>query len=154
MDVSSRLLRMLKAATNDKVELIGQIIEQGSTFVDDILKEWEIKHGIYEDISEDKKDFNQTGSTHYKSTSDNGQSDGKSSYTANTAGYSSQTIDDLKLFDLRPPITLEEVKKARNREIKKFHPDKFLNQPDKLETAKRILQIYNAAYDRLEHSLK
>lgn len=61
-----------------------------------------------------------------------------------------QVIEDLKVFNLSPPSSLEEVKKARNREIKKFHSDKFQNDPDKLETSKQIMQIYNAAYARLE----
>ena len=61
-----------------------------------------------------------------------------------------QVVDDLAVFDLVPPSSLEAVRKARNREVKKYHSDRFLNDPERFETSKRIMQIYNAAYDRLE----
>lgn len=56
---------------------------------------------------------------------------------------------DLAVFGLTPPSSLAEVKKARNREIKKYHPDRFQNDPERQRTAKEIMQTYNAAYDRL-----
>ena len=59
-------------------------------------------------------------------------------------------IENLALFDLAPPSSLDEVRKARNREIKKYHSDKFINDPEKLETSKEIMQIYNVAFDRLK----
>jgi hypothetical protein len=61
-----------------------------------------------------------------------------------------QILEDLAVFELKPPSSLEEVKKARNREIRKFHSDKFINDPEKYKTSKEIMQIYNAAYARLE----
>jgi curved DNA-binding protein CbpA len=45
---------------------------------------------------------------------------------------------------------MDDVRRARNREVKKFHSDRFLNDPERLETSKKIMQIYNAAYDRLK----
>ncbi len=57
--------------------------------------------------------------------------------------------EDLAVFGLTPPSSLNEVKRVRNREIKKYHPDRFQNDPARRETAKEIMQIYNAAYDRL-----
>lgn len=61
-----------------------------------------------------------------------------------------QLIDDLALFDLRPPSSLKEVKSARNREMLKYHPDKFSSDTEKLKVANDIALIYNAAFDRLE----
>ena len=61
-----------------------------------------------------------------------------------------QVVKDLAAFNLTPPSSLKAVKNARNREIKKYHSDKFVNDPEKLETSKEIMQIYNAAYDRLQ----
>ncbi len=61
-----------------------------------------------------------------------------------------QVVKDLATFNLTPPSSLKAVKDARNREIKKYHSDKFVNDPEKLETSKEIMQIYNAAYDRLQ----
>jgi curved DNA-binding protein CbpA len=58
-------------------------------------------------------------------------------------------IDDLAVFGLTPPSSLADVRAARNKEIKKYHSDKFVNEPDRFETSKEIMQIYNAAFDRL-----
>ncbi len=65
------------------------------------------------------------------------------------SGYPAQVVEDLATFGLKPPASLAEVKRARNREMKKFHSDRFVNDPDKFQTSKQIMQIYNAAYDRL-----
>lgn len=65
-------------------------------------------------------------------------------------GIPSQVAEDLAVFNLVPPSSLEEVRKARNREVKKYHSDRFLNDPERFETSKKIMQIYNAAYDRLK----
>ncbi len=69
---------------------------------------------------------------------------------AETQGYPQHVIDDLGVFNLTPPSSLDEVRRARNREIKKYHSDKFMDDPEKLETSKQIMQIVNAAYDRLK----
>jgi hypothetical protein len=61
-----------------------------------------------------------------------------------------QVVDDLSIFGLKPPSSLEEVKKVRNREIMKYHTDRFTGDSEKEQTSKRIMQIYNAAFDRLE----
>lgn len=58
--------------------------------------------------------------------------------------------EDLAVFGLVPPASLEAVRKARNLEIKKYHSDRFLNDPERFEISKQIMQILNAAYDRLE----
>lgn len=62
-----------------------------------------------------------------------------------------QVVDDLSIFGLKPPSSLEEVKKVRNREAMKYHTDRFTGDPEKEETSKRIMQIYNTAFDRLEN---
>ena len=61
-----------------------------------------------------------------------------------------QVIDDLTLFALTPPSSLQEVRQARNRELQKYHSDKFIKDDEKFQTSKEIMQIYNAAYERLE----
>jgi hypothetical protein len=68
----------------------------------------------------------------------------------NTTSTEQQLVDDLALFDLRPPSSLKEVKSARNREMLKYHPDKFTSDTEKLKVANDIALIYNAAFDRLE----
>lgn len=79
---------------------------------------------------------------------------GSSKGTDYYSGVPRQVVDDLSVFGLKPPSSLEEVRNARNREIKKFHPDKFMNDPEKIETSKEIMQIFNAAYDRLKEHYK
>lgn len=64
-------------------------------------------------------------------------------------GVPQQVIDDLAVFGLTPPSSLADVRAARNTEIKKYHSDKFVNDPDRFKTSKEIMQIYNAAFDRL-----
>jgi hypothetical protein len=61
----------------------------------------------------------------------------------------SQVVEDLAVFGLTPPSSWEEIRSARNREIKKYHSDKFIHDAEKFETSKEIMQIYNAAFDRL-----
>ncbi len=68
--------------------------------------------------------------------------------------FPTQIVEDLANFNLIPPSSLEEVRKARNREIKKYHPDRHMNDPQKRKTAKEILQIYNASYERLKEFYK
>lgn len=79
---------------------------------------------------------------------------GRSEDTGFDYGLPRQVVEDLAVFGLKPPSNLEEIKSARNREIKKVHPDKFMNDPEKLEYAKQIMQTYNAAYDRLKAHYK
>lgn len=67
-----------------------------------------------------------------------------------SAGVPQEVVDDLAVFGLTPPSSLEAVRKARNREIKKYHSDRFVNDAERYETSKQIMQIYNAAYDRLK----
>ena len=69
-------------------------------------------------------------------------------------GIPKQVAEDLAVFNLKPPSSLKEVRTARNREIKKYHSDRFINDREKFETSKQIMQIYNAAYDRLEEYFK
>lgn len=70
--------------------------------------------------------------------------------SSNRSGLNQQLIDDLAVFGLTPPSSFDEVKKARNREMRKYHPDKFSTQADKGETANEIAQIYNEAFGRLK----
>lgn len=81
----------------------------------------------------------------------------QNSDTSSTAGHAQarsksqqQLIDDLALFGLTPPATLKAVTAARNREMLKFHPDKFATNQDKSAVANEIALLYNAAFDRLK----
>ncbi|WP_373500694.1 DnaJ family molecular chaperone [Desulfococcus sp.] len=65
-------------------------------------------------------------------------------------GVPPKVEEDLAVFGLVPPASLEAVRKARNREVKKYHSDRFIDDPERFKTSKEIMQILNAAYDRLE----
>jgi hypothetical protein len=152
MDISSRLLRVLKAVAIDKVDSVTRILEHGESLIEDQIRDWERKHGLDNDGPEEKSSFKQE----YDFSGDNEQAGNRSGDThfEYGANYTAQVLDDLNLFGLKPPVIAEEIKKARNREIKKFHPDHFLNEPEKMETAKKILQIYNTAYERLKQTFR
>jgi DnaJ-domain-containing protein 1 len=64
--------------------------------------------------------------------------------------YPGQVVEDLANFSLTPPSSFAEVKKARKRESKKYHPDRFASDPARQATAQKIMQIYNASYERLK----
>ena len=69
---------------------------------------------------------------------------------SNTGAFPQQVVQDLAEFGLMPPSSLAEVKKRWKAEMKKYHSDKFIQDPEKLKISKEIMQIYNAAYDRLK----
>lgn len=81
----------------------------------------------------------------------------QNSDTSSTAGHAQprsksqqQLIDDLALFGLSPPVTLKAVTAARNREMLRFHPDKFATNQEKSAVANEIALLYNVAFDRLK----
>ncbi len=138
MDISQRLFRLMRTIAEDKFETIGRFIEDGNDFLDERLKTWETEFNF--------RDGEPAADT--KQQKQQAHSDPRESK------YSRQLVEDLQLFGLIPPSSLEDVRQVRNQEMKKFHPDRYLNQPEKMETAKKIVQIYNAAYDRLKINFK
>ena len=125
MSVSTRFFRLLKTIATEQIDSLSDIFDQSKISIDEQIRSWE--------------------SRHYSENETN-----RSEPETRPPLYPKELVDDLSVFGLKPPSKMEEVKKARNREIRKFHPDKFNNEPEKLETAKQIMQILNAAYDRLE----
>jgi len=67
-----------------------------------------------------------------------------------TNAFPQQVVQDLAEFGLMPPSSLAEVKKKWKAEMKKYHSDKFIRDPEKLKVSKEIMQIYNASYERLK----
>ncbi len=139
IDILERLYRIAKASLPDPPEIIENFIGRHK----ERISRWKT-YGEYDD-----PDFNS-----WKNNGQDQSSYDENSFKSDNYGTPRQVIDDLALFGLAPPCSMKEVKKARNREIKKFHPDHYLNDPEKLKTAKEILQIYNAAYDRLKEYYK
>ena len=65
----------------------------------------------------------------------------------------SQLERDLAIFDLKPPVRLEAVRKRRNELAKVYHADRYGKNAEKNEAAEEIMKIYNKAYERLEKIL-
>lgn len=89
-------------------------------------------------------EYRRSGSA-YSSSASTGPKTASNSY-----GLPQQVVDDLALFGITPPGSWDEVIKARNREMKKYHPDKYMSKEEKVDAANEIAQIYNTAFERLE----
>ncbi len=140
MSLAKRLYRLFQSVAGDHIEPFEDLLKQGSQTLDEKLSEWEKQYAREETIWKQQK--KSCGSDH----SNSGQYQKNKSESA----YPQRVVDDLQLFGLTPPSNHDEVKKARNKEIKIYHPDHFNSNPEKQETAKKILQIYNSAYERLK----
>jgi DnaJ-domain-containing protein 1 len=58
-------------------------------------------------------------------------------------------LEDLAVFELGANATLDDVKRAHRREMKKYHPDRFNRHREKERAANELATIYNEAYARL-----
>ena len=91
---------------------------------------------------------------HSSAQKDQGSTSGRDSFFSDDwktyPGGPQKLQEDLAVFGLKPPSSLKEIQKARNREIKKYHSDLHMDDPEKFEAANEIMQIYNAAYERLK----
>ena len=139
MGINRRIVRLLSAIATNRVETVRGFIDQGNSTLERRVKEWEERLGINSDEPMGRETYDRK---------ENEEARASSQHDTYPEGF----VDDLRLFHLLPPSCLEEVKKARNREMKKFHPDHFPRESEKAETAKRITQIYNLAYERLKNA--
>ncbi len=143
MSVGKRLYQLFQSVASDQIDAFEDLLSRGSRTLDEKLTEWEREYD-----SADSGNFHQKKAegTYSRSSS---KPKNQSTKTYSTSPYPQQVVENLQSFGLTPPSSQEEVKKTRNNEIKKYHPDHFNADPGKKETAKKILQIYNLAYDRL-----
>lgn len=138
--LSKRVASLLKSVVNGTIEDLEKSLKENSNIFDEKISKGDEKANPKpSEESVNSKERTAGGNT-FKTNKD----------TEKSQSYPQQLINDLKLFDLSPPSCLEAVKKVRNKEIKKYHPDKFVRDTEKAENAKRILQIYNSAYERLK----
>jgi hypothetical protein len=62
-----------------------------------------------------------------------------------------RAIDDaFKKFDLDRSASMAMVEKAFKREMLKFHPDRFPNEPQKLKSATKVSQMLSEAYNLIK----
>jgi hypothetical protein len=133
MGILNRLYNIAKANTMSSVESLGKLVgPKGTRKVRDSTPGDTEFTSFSDGHAEDEKG---RGQERQESTTD--------------SAIPRQVIEDLAVFNLKPPSSMDEVRKARNREIKKYHSDKFIKDPERLNVSKEIMQIYNAAYDRL-----
>ena len=135
MGILSRLYNITKSNTLGYVESLGKVVGLKGNRMDAETTTGD--KGSFGDFSD-----NHTGGRNRTYSGNPGDT--------NHAGIPQQIIEDLAVFDLKPPSSMDEVRKARNREIKKYHSDKFINDPERLNVSTEIMQIYNTAYDRLK----
>jgi len=55
-----------------------------------------------------------------------------------------------KILEVEYGADFDEIKKAYKRLLKKYHPDLFVNQPEKLEVAQKVSAKINEAYTYFE----
>ena len=55
-----------------------------------------------------------------------------------------------KILEVEYGADFDEIKKAYKRLLKKYHPDLFVNQPEKLEAAQKVSAKINEAYTYFE----
>lgn len=129
----------------DLLKRIARIARARMPKPSDLLDRWAQRRGYRIDPEADADRNEEDGRARTESRA-SGTSRGNDPFP----GVPRQVVEDLSVFGLAPPSSLAEVRKARNREIKKYHSDRFVNDSERYETSNRIMQIYNAAYDRLK----
>lgn len=143
MGLLDRIYNIARASILDGTGFLKDDID-----IDDWMNAYAERFKAYRDkASADEPEFEEFETGGFQ---DSGQHEAEDEPASGYGGYPKAVVDDLWIFNLKPPSSLEKVRKARNREIKKYHPDRFMNDPKKMQTSKEIMQIYNAAFDRLE----
>ena len=135
MDLNQRITRLLKSLGQEQFDGFYEALDQG-------LRAWEQRLGI----EEPKAGQGQ------KAKQPNPEPPPNFNFgprPPRASKYSDAMLRDLAAFGLTPPVTLEELKKARKLELKKYHPDRFAHDPEKMQSANRIVQILGETYERL-----
>ena len=159
LDILQRLYRIARASAPAPGEVINRWFGQGRQRTGSDTYHSDFDSNFYSDDdtgyqsgAESDKSWEGTSGRSSEGTSDrsSGSSDSHGPSDSYSGSYPEQVVADLALFGLTPPSSLEQVKKARNREIKKYHSDRFINDPKKFKTSNEIMQTINAAYTRLK----
>ena len=136
MDLSKRIFKLIQSYTKEELAAFQKRVFESGASLKEELDDFEQGQSFTSEPKRERSEFRQDPPRPNPTTS-----------------REQELIDDLAVFGLKQPATMAEVKKARNKEIKSYHPDHFASDPAKEEAAKKILQLYNNAYDRLEKRL-
>jgi DnaJ-domain-containing protein 1 len=71
-------------------------------------------------------------------------------YTGNGLPYSAELAAAYRALDLPYGAPLEQVAKRWKAYLKKCHPDRYANDPDKLADATRLTQELTSAYEKIK----
>lgn len=142
MDFDQRLTRLFKSLAGDQLDQFREMLDQR-------LSDWEHRLGLDDEGRERAQQAGGSSSSRGQSKGQRQQSAGAAKPQTNRSGFDDAFLKDLAAFGLTPPTTLAALKKARKEELKKYHPDRFHQEPQKAEAAHRIVQILGDTYERL-----
>ena len=60
--------------------------------------------------------------------------------------------ESYQILGIKPTSSFAEVKSVWREEMRKYHPDRFVSQPDRLEQAQKKAQEINEAYQRIKQT--
>lgn len=114
--------------------------------VDKKFTDWEID----EEIEQMKSEMNSPGFKYseYKKTNKNNQNNNKSN-TNKPNPDKDKITSAYNILDLKPNASPEQIKQAYKKQVKKWHPDLFANQPQELIKAQDKIRQINEAYGTL-----
>ncbi len=75
--------------------------------------------------------------------------DFKENYSKDREEKTNSIERDLEIFGIKQFENLSALKSKRNEILKQYHPDRFAHDEKKQALAKEMIQIYNAAYERI-----
>lgn len=129
-----RLFNILKANLNNALD--KDDFNAGDKTVDEIYAEYLRKMREDEKQNPPKSDFQ----GHYHTPN---QTPPKSQWTQ-------EELEAFKTLEVTPGVSFDQIKISYKSLIKKYHPDKFHNEPAKHKTALELSQKINKAFDVLE----
>ncbi len=131
-----RIFNILKANIGDALH--KDEIKVGDKTVDEIYADYLKKMKEDEEQAQNSQ-YTPHNSTHYQPN----QQPPKPQFTA-------EELEAYKTLEVKAGASFEEIKVAYKAMIKKYHPDKFHNDPVRYKTALELSQKINKAYNVLE----
>jgi DnaJ-domain-containing protein 1 len=131
-----RLFNILKANLNNALE--KDDFQAGDKTVDEIYAEYLRKVQEDENLNPPKTEFKHTHHGNH------------TNYTPPKSMWTQEEIEAFKTLEVAQGASFDQIKIAYKSLIKKYHPDKFHNEPSKYKTALELSQKINKAFDVLE----
>lgn len=117
-------------------------------------KETETKTEFKFDTSKQQSEYNRAENTQKQNFTNKNNKKSKPKNINQTSGkryyVPFELYDDFKTLCLMPGTNLDECKVAYKSLLKKFHPDKFANEPEKQKEATEITSSITSAFTRIK----